>query len=112
MDGSDNSDLMKRFSNAANEAPEGHVVRIDVEKYQHMLDDSGMSDAQKRETLEALWSLIVVFVDLGFGVHPVQKAYGQVTKELDPHGQTDSHETSPKDTDPTEGFNNTAPKQE
>ena len=33
-----------------------------------------MTVAEKREFLEALWSIIVAFVDLGFGIHPVQQA--------------------------------------
>ncbi len=33
---------------------------------------------------------MVAFVDLGFGVHPVQQACGQVEKSLDPRAQADS----------------------
>lgn len=65
-------------------------LEIDVEKYQAYLDDSGLTRAQKDEFLRALWSIITAFVDLGFGVHPVQQACGQVEKELDPRGLADS----------------------
>ena len=54
------------------------VVRIDVERYQEYLDGSGMTDDQKQEFLEALWSIIVSFVELGFGVHPVQEVCGKL----------------------------------
>lgn len=54
------------------------IVTVDVERYQHFLDNSGMSPEEKRAFLEALWSVITAFVDLGFGVHPVQQACGQL----------------------------------
>lgn len=46
---------------------------IDLERYQSYLDHSGMSEVEKKEFLEALWSIIMNFVDLGFGVHPLQE---------------------------------------
>jgi hypothetical protein len=33
---------------------------------------------------------MVTFVELGFGVHPVKQACGQLEKELDPSSQKDS----------------------
>lgn len=53
------------------------VVTFDVSRYEHFLEDQGLSAEQKRAMLEALWSIIVSFVDLGFGVHPLQQARGQ-----------------------------------
>ncbi len=53
------------------------VIGLDVEKYQAYLDNSGMSDAQKEEFLQSLWTIIVSFVELGFGVHPLQEVCGQ-----------------------------------
>ena len=53
------------------------MLTLDVDRYQKYLDDADLSDAQKQDVLEALWSIIVNFVDLGFGVHPVQRACGQ-----------------------------------
>lgn len=34
-------------------------------------------DEDKHEMIEALWAIVVSFVDLGFGVHPIQQACGQ-----------------------------------
>ncbi len=48
-------------------------LTIDYDLYARFLEDSGMSDAQKKEFIETLWSVIVSFVDLGFGMHPLQQ---------------------------------------
>jgi hypothetical protein len=42
-----------------------------------------MSEADKRLFIEALWSIIMNFVDLGFGIHPLQEVYGTVGKNED-----------------------------
>lgn len=49
-------------------------VEIDYERYEQYFEDSDLTDDQKREFIAALWSIIVNFVDLGFGVHPAQQA--------------------------------------
>ncbi|MEM9764152.1 MAG: hypothetical protein AAF968_16865, partial [Pseudomonadota bacterium] len=58
--------------------PSPRTLEVDVERYQHLLDDPALTDAQKQEIIEALWSIIISFVDLGFGVHPAQQACGQL----------------------------------
>jgi hypothetical protein len=60
-------------------------LTVDVEKYQAYLDGSDMTEAQKEEFLQALWSIIVSFVELGFGVHPLQEVCGK-TPEIEGHG--------------------------
>lgn len=52
-------------------------LAVDVEKYQAYLDEADMTEEQKEEFLQALWSIIVSFVDLGFGVHPMQSVCGE-----------------------------------
>jgi hypothetical protein len=49
-------------------------LEVDVALYDHYLEECGWSDEQKRQFLEALWSIIVDFVALGFDVHPAQHA--------------------------------------
>lgn len=51
-------------------------VKLDVALYEEYLSDWDLSDEEKIEFLQALWSIIVAFVDLGFGIHPVQQAMG------------------------------------
>lgn len=50
------------------------TLEVEVDKYQCYLDDPSISDEQKAEMIEILWSIVVNFVDIGFGVHPVQEA--------------------------------------
>jgi len=50
------------------------ALTIDYDLYAQYLEDSDLSEDQKREFIETLWSVIVSFVDLGFGVHPLQQA--------------------------------------
>lgn len=54
-----------------NSAP---VIELDVAYYQQFLDDADITDAQKRELIETLWTIVIQFVDLGFGIHPLQQA--------------------------------------
>tara|TARA_R110002124_G_scaffold7493_1_gene42798 strand:+ start:62 stop:346 length:285 start_codon:yes stop_codon:yes gene_type:complete len=47
-------------------------VTVDWEMYAAMLDGSDWTDDQKRELIETLWTIVLAFVDLGFGVHTSQ----------------------------------------
>lgn len=69
--------------------PAKPIVGVDVEKYKAFLDDPALTETQKEEFLQALWSIIVTFVELGFGVHPLQEV-------CDSEGENSSEE--PKET--------------
>ena len=49
-------------------------LTIDWDLYGSYLEDSDLSDEEKRECIQDLWNLVVSFVELGFGVHPIQQA--------------------------------------
>lgn len=49
-------------------------LKLDWKLFEHHLADSDLSEEEKREFLEALWYIICTFVDLGFGIEPVQQA--------------------------------------
>ena len=69
-------------------------VGFDYDRYAHFLDDSDLSDSQKQELLEALWNILRNFVELGFGVHPVQQAMAEREKDkLDCGQDTLDHST-------------------
>lgn len=56
-------------------APGGRpCIVVDYERYAHFLDDTDLSEDDKRQFAQAIWSLIFDFVSLGFGVHPLQQA--------------------------------------
>lgn len=65
------------------------TLTVDVKRYQEFLDGSGLSGEQKEEFLRAVWSVVVTFVELGFGVHPLQEVCGK---------DSDSAEMLPKTT--------------
>ncbi|MEB3246185.1 MAG: hypothetical protein VKJ06_09415 [Vampirovibrionales bacterium] len=47
-------------------------LELDVALYQHYLDDSNLTDKQKLELLQTLWTVITEFIFLGFGVSSTQ----------------------------------------
>lgn len=55
-------------------------ITVDVERYQAYLDGSDMTQAEKEDFLQALWTIIVGFVEMGFGVHPLQEVCGKDAK--------------------------------
>ena len=46
----------------------------DLREYLVHLDHTQLSEAQKLEVLQALWSIMSTLVDLAFGTDPVQQA--------------------------------------
>ncbi|TBZ72470.1 hypothetical protein [Rhizobium leguminosarum] len=52
------------------------VATVDVERYQFWLDGTELSPSQKEEVMQSLWSIVMTFVELGFGINPVQSVYG------------------------------------
>ena len=47
---------------------------VDLEKYRPYLDGFDMTEKQKDEYLELVWQIVGSFVDVAWGVHPVQLA--------------------------------------
>ena len=48
------------------------IIEIDYARYEALLDDSDLSEQQRHELLDVIWGVLVEFVSLGFGVHPLQ----------------------------------------
>lgn len=65
--------------NSAASAPR-RTLSIDVAKYQAMIGDPELSEAQKRDFVEALWTFLITFVDLGFELHTSDIACGQLAE--------------------------------
>jgi len=49
------------------------ALTLDVARYEAMLADPALSEAERTAFLEVLWEIIVGFVDLGFDIHPLQQ---------------------------------------
>ena len=58
--------------------PELAALTIDWEEYGRHLEESDLSEEDKRACIEALWSVMVSFVDMGFRLAPVPEICGQV----------------------------------
>ena len=57
-------------------------LAIDAGKYLHFLEECDWSDAQKREHIEAVWQIIVGFIELSFPLLPAVKS-NEPLKTLD-----------------------------
>ena len=83
-DGNNNtSEILEAFSASARP-----TLSIDVARYQEYLDGSDLTPEQKEEFLKAVWSIVVTFVELGYGVHPLQEACGKDDEGHDRGPQT------------------------
>ncbi|MEL6218153.1 MAG: hypothetical protein AAFR79_06755 [Pseudomonadota bacterium] len=60
------------------EAPRKTILEVDVARFQHALQIADASEAEKAEYLQLLWEIVVQFVDMDYGVHPVQQCCGQL----------------------------------
>ena len=64
------------------------VLTFDADDYREYVQEMNLSDSQEQELLGALWSIIVQFVDLGFGIEPVQRAKSITSKPCPDDGST------------------------
>ena len=55
-------------------------MEVDFERYARFLEETDLTDAQKRQMLQALWGIVSGFVDLGFGVNATQSTCGKLEK--------------------------------
>ena len=54
------------------------AVCIDWQAFLPYLNDSDLSEQDKRAFVETLWSIVLSFVDLGYGLNPTQEICGEV----------------------------------
>ncbi|MEL6477377.1 MAG: hypothetical protein AAFR17_08625 [Pseudomonadota bacterium] len=100
----ENAPDLKDAMNKADERPARPKLELDAEKYQRYIDDPSLSRAEKEQVLEALWSIIIAFVDLGFDVGPASESCGKDAKVLESTEETDSNRTSLKKTELKQAF--------
>ena len=63
------------------------TLTVDWTVYANFLEDSEMTDDQKRELIETVWAIVVSFIDMGFDVRAPEDACGQ-----DPQSDHDGDE--------------------
>lgn len=56
------------------------VLKFDPSPYLRYLDDSSYTEVQKQELLQAIWAVMVSFIDMGFEISPIQQAMDKSTK--------------------------------
>lgn len=104
MDGGkfDRGDLLQAFDSAVSEDGSGKLLTTaEEDEFMGFLDDPSLSEEQKRQIIQALWPIILTFVEIGFGTHPVQLACGKPTKNLETDVKTDSDRGNAKIADQT-----------
>ena len=52
-------------------------IKIDAKRFEPYLDDPDLTQAEREELLETIYAIVLSFVDLGFGIHPIQQACEQ-----------------------------------
>ncbi len=52
-------------------------IKIDVKRFEPYFDDPDLTQAEREELLETIFAIVLGFVDLGFGIHPIQQACEQ-----------------------------------
>lgn len=53
---------------------------FDPEAYLHYIEDLDLTEEEARQLLEVWFQIVLQFVDLGWGLHPIQQSCGQVGK--------------------------------
>jgi len=71
-----NGELGQKIKGIALVSDQHKALSLDYKLFETYLENTDLSEEQKHEFIETLWSIIVSFVDLGFGVHPLQQAKG------------------------------------
>lgn len=67
-------------------------IGVDVDYYQGIIDDPEVSEDRKRELIEVIGGMLVQFIDLGFGVHPVQLAKAEKPERHQCQNQTEKEQ--------------------
>lgn len=83
--------IHERDPTRENDSTPGNLtIQFDAREFAHFLADLDLPDAQKLEYIETLWTIILHFIDMGFGIHPIQQACGQFDDDAALCGDADS----------------------
>lgn len=82
LDDTQNSPSAGQSSSAEKSLQSGFTpLTFDPSPYLYHLAESDLTDEQKQALLTELWSLIIAFVDMGFGISPIQQAMDKFPKK-------------------------------
>ena len=70
----------EHLSDGSNNEIARQTLKIDWKLYETYLENSDLTENQKKEFIETLWAIMVQFVDLGFGIAPVQQVLEDKTR--------------------------------
>lgn len=61
-----------------NETPQSYpALQMNWEDFLPFMEDDDIPEDQKRAFIDALWSIVIAFVDLGWNVAPASESCGQ-----------------------------------
>ncbi len=84
------------FDAAENECPATPpALELDHQKYMADLAEFDMTDAQKRELLETLWTIMRHFVELGFSGNVLEQIFENGQKDVYSGANTTTKEKTP-----------------
>lgn len=66
------------------------AIQFDAQEFAHFLDESDLTHEQKLEYIQTIWGIVLQFIDMGFGIHPIQQACGQFDEAAVLCGEADS----------------------
>lgn len=66
-------------------------LEVDLACYLPLFEDEAISDEDKMALLKSLWSIIMSFAQIGWGVHPVQQAVAARASREIACGQAGEH---------------------
>lgn len=65
------------------------AIQFDAQDFVHFLAESDLTEAEKLEYVQTIWAIVLQFVDMGFGLHPIQQASGQLSENRALRGDAD-----------------------
>ena len=72
--------MVKRKHNKNNGTPSDRIesekehshLSFDFHEFGHFVEDSELTEEEQKELLEALWTILIQFIDMGFGSQSLQ----------------------------------------
>lgn len=68
------SEYFHGFGRSVDEAQGFPPLTFEAAEFMCYVADEGMTEEQAQELLRAVWEIMVAFVDMAFGIHPIQQA--------------------------------------